>query len=96
MNKSATLFQAALLAFVFSMITALTMFAINRSANGSDKTKEELKLKADKTYVDTQDNKLDERINTKADKDVIKIMQDDLKDIKENTRMIINNQLKNK
>lgn len=63
MNKTVTMFQSALIAFAFSMITALTMYAITRNANNSDKTKEQISLKADKTYVDKQDDDIKRQVN---------------------------------
>jgi len=43
-----------------------------------------------------RDIKLETKIDTKVDKDAFKLVIDDMKDIKENTRMIINNQMKGK
>lgn len=63
MNKTVTMWVAGLISFIFSLLTAITMYAFSRSANGSDKIKEEISRKADKTYVDHQDKILDEKIN---------------------------------
>jgi len=96
MNKTPTWWQTILLTLICSLITAAFSWGLIRSGTTSDKTNEVINQKADKVYVDKQDERLDEKIDTKVDKEAFKLVTEDLKDIKENTRMIIKNQMEKK
>jgi uncharacterized membrane-anchored protein YhcB (DUF1043 family) len=96
MNKTVVWWQVAIFTFLLNIVTGLVILGFTRSANGGDKMKDELRNKAEKTYVDYQNIKLEQKIDTKVDKEAFKLVTDDIKDIKENTRMIINNQMKQK
>lgn len=96
MNKPAPWWLAILLSFAFSVISGVIVLGFTRSANGYDKVKADIEKCAPYEYVDKQDLKLEKQIDKKADKEVVEMMKDDIKDIKENTRLILNMQRNNK
>lgn len=84
MNKTVTWWQVLIFTCALNILTGLVVFGFTRSVNGYDDTRNEIKLKADKTYVDAQDVRIENKVNeVKNDVDkTINRIDDNLKEIR--------------
>lgn len=84
MNKTVVWWQVAIFTFLLNIVTGLVILSFTRGANGYDKTKEEITKKADKTYVDQQDNVIRQEVKEiKTDlKESVEVIRGDVKEIR--------------
>lgn len=73
-----------LVTFALQIIGGLVLYSFTRAYSADDKTKEEIKLKADKTYVDKQDDIIRLEVKeVKSDlKESVDVIRGDVKEIR--------------
>lgn len=96
MRGNPTWWQTILLSLVCSLVTALFAWGLARQSQNTDSFAKKFNEKADITFVIDQDNQIKTNLkaHVEADDKRWNIVFDDLKEIKENQRLIYNKLIK--
>jgi hypothetical protein len=96
MKSNPTWWQTISLTLVCSLITAFFAWGLTRSSNNADNFTKKFDEKADIKFVIDQDNQIKTNLKNHVESDDKRwnIMFDDLKEIKENQRLIYNKLIK--